>query len=439
MIIARRRREEALQLEALEQRRAIVRRRFGAHRLGRRKPRRGAHGGERPEARGAGGEERREQHGAAIDDEFEHRKPEELRVRRREELAQAEAQHGAERRADRRDDERHLEIVTPDREARVAERLQRRDLLALGAHQAREDNVEDERRRREEDRRRHERHCAQVAELVRDELVRRLVVASVRALPAVRGGDAIDLVEDRALRSAGRERYCDVVERAVEIERWCHLAIRHPENREVALVGKKVAGPHLIDVLGRERESDDREFLQPAVDDRAQLGAGLEAVGFGECLADQRLGFAQRIGKSSAAQVQLREPEGRLVGDRDDVADRRLGHLGHVEVDVHDDARLDARDVGDLGDLGGDRVGRALGPREDVRKPIALVVRAPRRLERRERAERHDERAGAAAHHKRGRDELRPEPPEVAPKFGVERAHQAMLAGSAFSVLRVTE
>ena len=93
--------------------------------------------------------------------------------------------------AERADRERELEVVRRELARPVAERLQRRDLLALRPDDAREEHVQEERGDAEEDDGERPRDFVELADLLVDQPARWLVGAAHRAETAVRLQDRV--------------------------------------------------------------------------------------------------------------------------------------------------------------------------------------------------------------------------------------------------------
>ena len=109
--------------------------------------------------------------------------------------------------------------------------------------------------------------------------MRELQRARDRAEPAVRLQEAIEAGDHLLGRRARRERERDVVEAALHVEGGGERCAVHPEHAEALVVRHQLARPDAVDVLGRQRDADDREPAQPAVDDRADAIAGARGRG----------------------------------------------------------------------------------------------------------------------------------------------------------------
>ena len=197
--------------------------------------------------------------------------------------------------SDAADDQQHeLDVVPADFEVRVAERLERRDLLPLAVDRARHDHVDQKRRHAQEDRRREQPHVLVLVDLVLDELVRDLVLAVVGAQAAVGFDQLVDPLDDVGDVGAAHQRDRQVVERAVQVVGHRQRLFVHPQHAEVAVVGHHVARLDLVDVLGRQHDADDPQLLHPAVDDRGDVVADSQVVGVDERLAGQHFVVAAR-------------------------------------------------------------------------------------------------------------------------------------------------
>ena len=97
------------------------------------------------------------------------------------------------------------QVVRGELARAVAERLERRDLLALRADDARQEHVQEERGDAEEDDRQRPRHLLELPDLLVDELGRRLIGAAHRAEAAVRLEDRVDAIDRLALVGAHGE------------------------------------------------------------------------------------------------------------------------------------------------------------------------------------------------------------------------------------------
>ena len=255
-------------VERIEARRVVVRRRLGPHRLGRRDRHGLPHGGYGAENARGHGDERGDDHGARVEAKQVRRKPEVLRVDPEEALGGERAEDPAEQRAREADRERQLQVVDDELARPVAERLERGDLLALRADDARQEHVKEERRDAEEDDREGGRQLAKLRDLLVDQLARRLVPPPDRAEPAVRLEDGVDAVDRLAFVGADGELDRRVVEGAHEPGGLRQRLAVHPGDAEVPRVGEARSRGGGPDELGRHRGPDDLELREPPVDDR---------------------------------------------------------------------------------------------------------------------------------------------------------------------------
>ena len=117
----------------------------------------------------------------------EHREAEDLVVQAHQQHTQPFAQRQAQQPAAGDHGGDQLEVVQGDGAVGVAQRLERRDLLALGRDQPRRDHMQQEGGHRQEDRGQHRAQHLLLADLVVQHGVRHLVVAAVRRQSAERG------------------------------------------------------------------------------------------------------------------------------------------------------------------------------------------------------------------------------------------------------------
>ena len=157
----------------------------------------------------------------------------------------------------------------------IAERFECRDLFPLRGNDPRHDHIQQERRHRKKDHRHDAGHVSQLLDLVREEAIGNLVVTAVGPQAAVVLGQQVETTNDFGLACFGHQRQRHVVERAVHVEGGGQRLVIHPEDAESQFVGKDVAGANLIDVLGRQRHSDEFQLFPPAIDDRLHPIAGL--------------------------------------------------------------------------------------------------------------------------------------------------------------------
>ncbi len=118
-----------------------------------------------------------------------------------------DADQASEQRAAERDDQREPEVMRADLAAGISEGLEQSDLLALGMHHARDDDVEQEGRNGEEYRRHGAARDFESAYLLMNEAVRHMIVDAIGAEPAPWFQQAVDARSDPAqVRIAGERK-----------------------------------------------------------------------------------------------------------------------------------------------------------------------------------------------------------------------------------------
>ena len=152
-----------------------------------------------------------------------------------------------------------------------------------------------------------------------------------------RSSCAITSAADAPRRRAQR----DVVEAALHVERRGQRAA--DPSRRCRTAGRRERSRRAdgVDVLGRQRDADDREPAEPAVDHGADASPGARPCARDERLAGEHL--VGRAGLDPAAGAQKRRSTARPprpgIEMRRPVAGSSMP--GDVERDVRDDARLD--------------------------------------------------------------------------------------------------
>ena len=368
-------RDDRREAHALDQRAPVVPRRRRAHRFGRRQPRGGEDRVQRAEHRGDQRDAQADEQQPRLDAVLEAREVEELGVQAGEHLAQGVADGHAEHHAEGDDDEHQLEVMRGDGAVRIAQRLQRRDLLALRGDEARDDDVEQEGRHAEKDRRQHGAQHLLFLDLVGEHCVRRLVFTAVRFAATVARELRRQRIDDSALRRARRELHRHAVERAFHVVGGGQRFARHPEHADAAQVGH--AHQPGEDVLGRQRDADDLQRAVLAVDQRADTRAGSQPTLFGKARRDQRGdGIARQacvVERAATVQRDAVHRRWRAQIDADQLADDRIGDA--VEVDAHHllDGGLHVGHAGCGAQCVGQRVRRALDGGEDIGKTALRI------------------------------------------------------------------
>jgi hypothetical protein len=171
----------------------------------------------------------------------------------------------------------------------VAERLERRDLTALELHEAREHDVEQERRDQQEERRELRRHVLELPELLGEEVVRELSIATVRAEPAVATEHLVDAVDDGSLVGSGHDREHRLVEGALHVERRLRGVAAHPDHRAFLRVHRDLARAEHDHELRREPHPHHAHLAPHPADHERDAGTAAEAVRFGERVREHHL------------------------------------------------------------------------------------------------------------------------------------------------------
>ena len=221
----------------------------------------------------------------------------------------------------------------------------------------------------------------------------------------------------------GRQGQDDAVEGPAQVVGLGQGPLAHPEGAVAAVVGHGLAGPRLVDVLGRHAHADDAKLCSRPVDRRLQGVAGHEAVGLGEGLADHDLARAVGFGQAALAQVQpvdLRLP---AVGQGQDQAVGRFAQPRQVQGQGAPDARLQGGHAVDLPQAGLHGVRGALQIAEDVGQAVGGVVVVPGRLQGQDQAAGHDHDHQAAGHDQGHGRHLPLHGPQVAQEFDAYGPH----------------
>ena len=286
-------------VDAIEARATVARRRLRSHRLGRRNGDGLAHRRERPPYPGRDGHARRDRDRPGVEPEEVGREPEVPRVDDEDALRADHAEGHAEDRAQRADRERKLEEVHRELSRPVAERLQGRDLLALGADDARQENVQEEPGDPQEDDGERPRHLVQLGDLLVEQPARRLIVAAHRAQATVWLQDRVHTLDRLLLVRAHRELDGNVVE-AADLPRGLGERVAvHPRDAEMPGIGQPGSRLRRPDELRRDGDADHAQLRQAAVDDRRQHRAGHQAPGLGERGTQENLVAAPRLDRSA--------------------------------------------------------------------------------------------------------------------------------------------
>ncbi len=423
-----------------EQRAPVAARRLRAHRLGGRQACRGRDRIQRAEHRGRQRQPTADPEQPGRDTVLEAREAEEVRVQPRERGAQLIADHQPQQPADAHDDQHHLQVVEGDGRVRVAQGLQRGDLLSLRGDQPGDDHVEQERRDTEEDRWQQRAQHALLLDLVVEHRVRGLVGAAMR-LPAPVGVEhAGQAVDHRALVAVRRQLQRQMVECAGHVERRRQRLVVDPEDTEATLVGHAPQAGE--DVFGRERHPRHQQRAPLAVDQRRQPRTGLQLVGRRErfrhpgrnrSIGERRAGRGRGSGATQHDEVHARRPT-RI--DADQLPDDRFAAALDLDPHGHFDAGLHVGHAGQRAQCVGDRQRSALEAREHIgeaRLGVEAVARQGQRVDGRQRG---DESGHAAGHHQRDGQHLAPHRAQVAHQLAIQGLHVTSSVATATACAR---
>ena len=177
-------------------------------------------------------------------------KIEELDVETGESDAHSCSGNGAGDHGDKRDHQHEAQVVDADFAARVAERLERRDLLSLCVDHAGEHNIEEESGYAQENCGDHQGHALEFIQLILEELVGDLVISVVGAEATVALGELVYAVNHLFAVCAGHQAEREIIERAFHIECALHLFPVHPEDTVAQVVREHSARRDEVGVLG---------------------------------------------------------------------------------------------------------------------------------------------------------------------------------------------
>jgi hypothetical protein len=298
-------------------------------------------------------------------------------------------------------------------------------LFALGRHQARRHDVQQEGGHRQEDRRQDAAQQVLFADLVVQHRVRHLLDTAVRRNAAEGGELARGLLDHGGARGAGGELERDLVPCAFHVHRGRQLLLVDPEHAEGAQVGHAPQASE--DVLGGHGRARDAQGPQLAVDQRGDGGARLQAMRAGESFRHERLelaaGAAAALRQAAGAQAHAIELLRVAQVEPDQAPDHRVGgpRQAHARTGLH--RRLHGQHAVDGREARAQAVGRALDAGEDVGEAAALVEEVARAGQRIDGRQARDEAADTAGHHQRDRDGLAPQQLQVAQRLAVDGFH----------------
>jgi hypothetical protein len=345
------------------------------HRFRRWDPNRATDGGNGAERRGGERQRRRPEHHVDREPVQQLGEPEKLVVKLDDHLAEPGARDNPDHHAHQRDAQCPFQVVPPDLTVAVAERLERRELRPLQRQGAGQRDVEDEGGHAQEDQRQDEAERLELRQLVLERPMGQLQRPRNGAASAVGLEQPIEAGEHLVQRGPRFDGQDDVVESALHVECAGERAALHPDHAEAALVRDELARANAVDVLGRQRDADDRQPPQPAIDDGTDRAAEDEPVRRYEPFAREDFVRAVRIDPSALQQHDVVHARSSIGGDRDEQARRRLGDTRDVERHGRRHPGLVGRHARNGGKARRERERRPRRRRKDVGKTLPLVVR----------------------------------------------------------------
>jgi hypothetical protein len=261
------------------------------------------------------------------------------------------------------------------RPRRGTECLEHPHLLALGGDDARQHDVEQERRHTQEDERGNARKGARLPDLLRQVPVGELLVPTVSAKRSVALEQPVELRNDGRLRRAGGEQERCLVPGTLHPERGRRGLLLDPEDAVAPVVRDEITGPHLGDELGRQRDADDPELPPAAVDHGAEGVTRCECVGDGKPLADHHFVAAVRIDHAPLPDAEEVDCQPAIDGNTDHACRSGFFESRHVDDHLVGNARFQRGNAGDLPHLRDDGARGALHVHPEVAEAGGRVVR----------------------------------------------------------------
>ena len=173
-----------------------------------------------------------------------------------------------------------------DRCVPKAQSFQRSNLFALSIDEPTENDIQQKCSDAEEDRRDHNAQGLLFGQFVLQKSVRGEFAAVEGANATVRSEQPVDLLNDARLRGLGFDGKHHIVECTTHIEGAGHRILACPENDEIAIVRERQSRACGEDELWRQRDADDPERLQAAVEDNVDTISGAHRSSFGIGLVD---------------------------------------------------------------------------------------------------------------------------------------------------------
>jgi hypothetical protein len=219
--------------------------------------------------------------------------------------AQHATDQGAESGAEQREHDRELAVVERYRGIAVAEGFQQADVGALRRYQARQRHVQQEHGHQHEDGRQDRCHGPERRQFVGEKLRGQHPVAAIRAATAMTCEPRVDGEHRVAYVCLRGKTQHYIVERAIDIERAAQRLASHPHHAKALGFGQQRAGRHCEHELRAAGDADDLQHAVSTVDQRTQLHAGRQQIGFGERFVDQDFVVARGVGPASGPQQHI--------------------------------------------------------------------------------------------------------------------------------------
>ncbi len=204
--------------------------------------------------------------------------------------------------------------------------------------------------------------------------MRELLFSAVGAEAAVARQNVIESDDDFGFHGAGRQGQRNVVECAFHVECGSQRRFTHPQYTEAAVVRKDGAAASLVDVLGRQADTDNGELLPAAVDDCAERVTELEIVGRRERLAGDDFIRPLRIDVAAPREIKVVNHGCTPFRNCHQSTGGRLVQARNIESDAHYHAGAHAGHAFHLCNLPCKTQRCALELREHIGEAVALIV-----------------------------------------------------------------
>ncbi|MNC84881.1 hypothetical protein D3C83_04490 [compost metagenome] len=210
-------------------------------------------------------------------------------------------------------------------------------------------------------------------DLLREDLVRDLVLAPDGAEPAVRLQNTVQRLDRPFARCVAREPQEHGIERPLHVECSRERLSVDPEHGKPFVVRHGAAAGR-VDVFRRECGADHREALELAIQQHVHTPAKGQPARIEEALVHHH--FAFRTGRGPAAALQRETAHRRWAGkiEADHARDHRRHHSRKGELRIAHHPGLHLRYAGNRANLFLQRARSALRRCKDVRKARRIVV-----------------------------------------------------------------